>query len=206
MKQKLILNIKEKGLTVDIPGLIPFRTPAVVDVSRIPLNLLVTKLKQLNINNYELEAYRDKERIVYKNDIREVPLKKKKKDKDSNDDEYIKSLNQRFNRLENLFSRVLNHSIRTERNQEQEQIKNRLDRIEKLIIDLDNVKDVVYSTKDRTKVNPQIDELDEVFIPKIDTGGMKIKSSEHSELERDDDVDESADLLSSLTKKSKEDK
>ncbi|GAG25673.1 unnamed protein product, partial [marine sediment metagenome] len=82
-----------------------------------------------------------------------------------------------------------------------EQITNKLENLEKLsevIIRKQTVvvKDVKYSDE------PEIEELDDKFIPEIDIEGMSIKGSTIKTIQSDsDDADEAADLLSSIVKK-----
>jgi hypothetical protein len=48
------LTIKQPGLFLTLTGLKPFRTPVVVDISKINLNTLRMELKQYGITNYEI--------------------------------------------------------------------------------------------------------------------------------------------------------
>lgn len=189
MAQKLILTIREKGHTIQLPGKPQVRTPVEIDVTQIPLNSLILIMKNYNINDYEIMSFADDRKNICKKE------KKKKKQDDSQVKDYIKSLNKRFNRVENLLASLFNQSSKIEHDSDKEQIKNKLERIENLVTNMPAVKETF--TKDM-----QDDDYETgVFIPKIETDGMTLKSSEHTEIKRDEDIDEAADLLSMITKK-----
>lgn len=184
---------------VDLPGMAPFRTPAEVNISKLPINTLVLKMRAHNINEYEIISTIGKQRVVYKKAELE---KKKKKIKKLLDKDQIESLNKRFNRLENLILKAINLSSveRSNPNEDMEQIKNKLDLLEKLVGEKELIR---YTTLESNKKEDESVIEDDLFIPDVDVEGMKIKSSEHITIEKDDDVDEVADLLSEITKKSK---
>lgn len=48
------LTIKQPGLFLTLTGIKPFRTPVVVDVSKINLNTLRMELRQYGVTNYEI--------------------------------------------------------------------------------------------------------------------------------------------------------
>ena len=48
------LVIKQPGLFLNLTGVKPFRTPAVVDISKINLNTLRMELKKYGVINYEI--------------------------------------------------------------------------------------------------------------------------------------------------------
>jgi len=48
------LTIKQAGLFLTLTGIKPFRTPAVVDISKVDLNTLRMELKQYGVINYEI--------------------------------------------------------------------------------------------------------------------------------------------------------
>ena len=91
MAQKLILTIRERGHTIQLPGKPQVRTPVEIDVTQIPLNSLILMMKNYNINDYEIMSFVDDRKVIYKKE------KKKKKQDDSHVKDYIKSLNKRFN-------------------------------------------------------------------------------------------------------------
>ena len=48
------LLIKTKGMFINIPGLIPFRTPAEVDITKVNINLVISELKKNGIERYRI--------------------------------------------------------------------------------------------------------------------------------------------------------
>ena len=50
----LILKIKEKGLFVEIPGALPTRTPAEIDISKCNLSAVDMYLRKNGIKNYQI--------------------------------------------------------------------------------------------------------------------------------------------------------
>lgn len=195
----LKLKIKDRGLVINLPGMAPFRTPAEVNISKLPLNTLVHKLRAESVNEYEIISTIGKQRVVYKKAELE---KKKKKIQEELDKGQIKSLNKRFNKLEKLILKAINSSPteRSDSGEDMEQIKNKLDRLEKLVEEKELIR---YTTSESYKKGDEPVVEDDLFIPDVDVGGMKIKSSEHITIEKEGDVDEAADLLSEITKKSK---
>jgi hypothetical protein len=193
----LKLKIKDKGLVIHLPGMAPFRTPAEVNISNLPINTLVHKLRAENINEYEIISTIGKQKVVYRKGELE---KKKEKIKESLNNEQTESLNKRFNRLENLILKAINlsSSDRSDSGVDLEQIKNKLDHLERLVEE----KEYIYrSSVSEDDNEPEVD--DDLYIPDVDLNGMKIKSSNQKTVTEDSDVDESADLLSEITKKSK---
>jgi hypothetical protein len=65
MTQKLVLKIKEKGHLVQLPGQsAPFRTPAEVDATNIPLNSLILLMQNYNIQDYEITSYVENKKVI----------------------------------------------------------------------------------------------------------------------------------------------
>lgn len=195
----LKLKIKDKGLVINLPGMASFRTPAEVNISKLPLNTLVHKLRSESVNEYEIISTIGKQRVVYKKTELE---KKKKKIQKGLDKDQLDAFSKRFNRLENLILKAINSSFieRSDPNKDMEQIKNKLDHLEKLVGEKELIR---YTTLESNKEEDELAVEDDLFIPDVDVEGMKIKSSEHITIEKDGDVDEAADLLSEITKKSK---
>jgi len=50
------LLIKKQGLTIRIPGLPTFRTPAEIDISKVNIELVVAELKRHGIHNYKIKT------------------------------------------------------------------------------------------------------------------------------------------------------
>jgi hypothetical protein len=83
----------------------------------------------------------------------------------------------------------------------EEQITNKLDKLEKLTQSIINSQKhtVEYTNKSD---EPTIEEMDELFIPNIDLDGMSLKGTTGKTIEvSEGNVDEVADLLSSITRK-----
>jgi len=185
----LKLKIKDKGLMVEIPGLPPTRTPADIDISKLDLNLVITNLRKHGINNYKIVSVIGDG--IEKTIVAPQVVKKKE----------VKSLevDKRFKKLEDMMIELLGRKIESKSDLSQEQITNKLDNLEKLI---ERQKYVVVPSTDSDE--PVIEELDERFIPEIDVGGMSLKGDTSKiDVESDDSVDETADLLSSIRKEEK---
>lgn len=199
MSKKLILKINEKGLLVSLPGMSQFRTPATIDVSHIPLQTLIFKLNESNVRDYELISHTDNKKIVYKKESKKEDVVQKQVPSDL-PDEYIDSLNKKFNRLENMMGKLLNNTTVTVKKSapKEEQINKRLDRIEKML--KEQPKQVIIKSDSEKLADPKIEDDDDfgVFIPNIETEGMKLSGGEHKEIESDFDADGAADALSSL--------
>jgi hypothetical protein len=83
------LIIKSKGLFINIPGLIPFRTPAIVDITKIHINIVISELKKNGIEKYYI--------ISDETINKDIRLKKHKQPqreeiKNNNDDEILKTI------------------------------------------------------------------------------------------------------------------
>lgn len=194
----LKLIIKERGHMIELPGMAPFRTPAEVDVSKLSLNVLILKMKNYNINEYEIRSEIGGKAIVYKKDDvekKKLPDPAKKKE----EVDKINDLNARFSRLEKLLLKAVGGS---KTGSDWEQINEKIDKLSNQVNDIKVLKEVVIKdsggTK-RTKITKEEDE--DKFIPQIETSGMKIKSGDRKKLKREDDTDDAADLLSKLTNK-----
>ena len=192
----LTLIIKERGHMIDLPGMAPFRTPAEIDVTKLPLNVLILKMKAYNINEYQIISETGGKKIVYKKEDLEKKktkeLKGKKKDVDQ-----VSALTKRFNRLENLLATLIKG---TKTNDDLEQINEKLDQLSGKVNGIKNIKQVIVKDDTIKDTDDEIDEPD-TFIPQIETTGMKIQSGDHKTIEKDKDVEDNADLLSQLTKK-----
>ena len=198
----LILKIRERGLYLEIPGLIPTRTPADIDITKCNLTLISAYLRKNGIKNYEIVS-------VSEDKHKETIMTSSTPDvKDSSINQKV--LNQRFTRLEKLVqSLVEKEAGKDELNKEQ--ITDKLETLELLARQLLSKKssDTVItignenSTKKQKNISDdvEIEELDAPFIPSIDVSNMKMKSSSSSKkkIKQDKmDLDDSADLLSRL--------
>ena len=187
----LKLKIKEKGLMVEIPGLPPTRTPADINISNVDLNLVIAHLRKNGISNYKIVS-------VIGDGIEQtiaVPQVVQKKESKKSSFE----VDQRFQKLEDMMIELLKRNVESKSNLSQEQITNKLDKLEKLI---ERQKYAVVPSTDFDE--PKIEELDERFIPDIDVEGMSLKGDTGKvDVERDESADEAADLLSSIRKEEK---
>lgn len=183
--KKLNLVIKEKGRYVKIPGLPPFRSPAKVDVSKIKIPVLIQSLHSCGVSDYKIVSV-DENKIYTKTDF---------ESHDKNRDNL--KLEKRLGRLEDLLITVLSSNY-SQNNNESEQITNRLSLIEQILR-----KGVRPSTEIDDKIEPVIEEIEDIFIPSIDVDNMTMSSSSKSTevitKKSKHDVDDAVDLLSSLT-------
>lgn len=179
----LTLKITEKGHLINLPGMADFRTPAVIDASKIPLNVLILKLK--NINGYEIISELGDQKIVYKKEELE---KIEEKDLNKMDKKFIKHFDKRLNKLENMIKQMagLQSKPEVDINLNKEQIKNMIAEI----ID--------------QPIKKELDiEEDDIFIPPVNIDGMKLKSSEHTIIKQKENLEDSVDLLSEIQKEKK---
>jgi hypothetical protein len=181
----LTLKITERGHLISLPGMAPFRTPATIDVSKIPLNVLIMKLKVYNIHGYEIISELGDQKIVYKKEELE---KIKEKDLNKIDKKFVKHFDKRLNKLENIIKGLMKPQSKPEVdiNLNKEQIKN-----------------VIAEILDQPITKEVDTEEDEIFIPPINTTGMKLKSSEHKIIKQKENLEDSADLLSEIQKEKK---
>ena len=50
------LVIKQHGLFINIPSIPPFRTPAEVDISKVPINMVIGEMRKNGIYKYEIKT------------------------------------------------------------------------------------------------------------------------------------------------------
>ena len=191
----IILKVKQKGSVVDIPGINKVRTPAEVDISKIDINFVTIYLRKQGIYDYEIISVTDTgAREILPT---QIPIVKKGKTKD--DGKWKDSIENRFNKLESM---LINFLGRKQSNSgvNSEQITDKLEKLEKLSEEIIRKQTVVTSGVKHSD-EPQIEELDDKFIPDIDIDGMSMKGSTIKTIQSDsDDADETADLLSSIVK------
>jgi ribosome assembly protein YihI (activator of Der GTPase) len=134
---------------------------------------------------------------VYKKSDFELPKKKKETNQAK---AYQKAIDNRFNRLENLIGKLVEKSASKDNSKKEQNIDEKLDRIEKLLEEV-SVKETVYTKYVDEKV-VEVEELEAAFIPEVDVSDMKMSSSGAKVLDQDsDDLEDTASLLSGLTKK-----
>jgi len=184
----IILKIYHKGLLIEIPGITPFRTPAEVDITNIGASLVVIHLRSQGISDYEIIAGQKlpkpkKEKIP---EPLIVPVQK-------NTDEQL----ERIVNLEKLLETLI-EKIPSNTSSNSEQINKKLDVIEELIQSKPSEK--IYVTEGKPSKEPMVDE--ELFIPEVNIGEMKIKGGSSKTTTKHDksDIDSAADLLSKMEK------
>jgi hypothetical protein len=191
----LILKIKEKGMYVEIPGALPTRTPAEIDISRCNLSAVDMYLRKSGIKNYQILSVDSEGKVT-------IPKPVHMKDASLNQ----KTINKRFSHLEKMVAQLLDKN-RDDRNKNSEHITDKLDKLELLAQKLlekepkivERVVKVERNGKKKFEDEPEIEELDAKFIPKIDTSKMKLKGGSKKTVKQDKfDIDDSADLLSRI--------
>jgi len=181
----LTLKITEKGHYIDLPGMAPFRTPANIDVSKIPLNALILKLKVYDITEYEIVSKLGDKQIVYKKEELE---KIKPKDLKKKDTKYIKHFDKRLNKLENMIKTLVTPQSKPEVN---------------INLNKEQIKNMVSEFLDQPIIKKAEDEEEDMFIPPVNTNGMKLKGSEHTIIKQKENLEDSVDLLSEIQKEKK---
>jgi uncharacterized protein YfkK (UPF0435 family) len=188
------LNVKERGYMIEIPGITPFRSPAKIDISNVKLPLVVKTLNNLGVQNYEITALENGKTKIYTKKDFEKPKKEKTED--------LSKINKRFNKIEEILYSLVKKQSNT--SPSEEQITNKLEALEELskrILEKESVREVVYTSSSDIKEGPIVEELDEdTFIPDIDLSEMKLRGSSSEKIGKTEDAEETADILSRLTK------
>lgn len=189
----LILKIKDKGLYLEIPGMMPTRTPVEIDITKCNLSLITVYLRKQGIKNYQIVSESKKE-VTHK------PQEILKEIEDLSLDQ--STLNKRFSRLEQMMVKLFEKDNGSNELKE-EQINKKLDRLEKITSKLlDKKYDVVIEKKSVTeskRKEPQFEELDSQFIPSIDVSNLKMKSGSTKTIKQDKiDLDDNVNLLSGI--------
>lgn len=189
----IVLKIKEKGHLIDIPGMLPVRTPVEMNINKCKVDLVITSLRRQGIKNYEIT------------EIDNVPTKKVKPEQSpkmvvKEDKSYRHEINKKFSNLEKMISElVINRTGNT--NENKEQITDKLETLELLTRQLLDKQLGEMLEEKLTKDEPEIEEL-EKFIPDVDIKGMEIKGKTTKITIQQDEVDQDdVDLLSRLLKK-----
>jgi hypothetical protein len=192
----IILNIRERGHLIEIPGMASFRTPATVDISKGDVKTIVGYLKVCDITDYEIIASNDSGvRETYNSkDFSNAKTKKSVKQKIVKPD---KKIEKRMNRMEKMIEAIYKKStddspkkVEQKTNQTEQFQKQMLDAIKKLNTG-GNISEIQDSEDD--DIAP--------FIPEIDTEGMKLTSQDNMKtVKKDEDTDDAADALSKLLK------
>lgn len=62
----IVLDIKQPGLFVDLPGLAPVRTPAKINISKLDISIVIRKLASLGVQEYHISREKEPEPIPAK--------------------------------------------------------------------------------------------------------------------------------------------
>jgi len=175
-KNMLLLIIEDSGYTLNIPGFNEVRTPVEISVQRRDLNVIVSYLRKVGISNFHIKSgNKDPKNIEQTKE--EQPVK-------------------------NVFI-----------NNEDPELKKKIENIENLLLSfLKDKKDPIYYNKENIelvkKKAKEILENDDIdFIPSIDISTMSTKGNltqTTTKMDSEDNIQESANLLKSLKKKSLE--
>ena len=187
------LKIKEAGHTIAIPGMSVFRSPVNLDISKLDIRIVSMYLKTSGITKYEIVAENNEgaKEVYTQKDFSPPKKRKTKTKKDSRSDA-------RFEKLEKMMEIILEREVRNDSSNE-EQIYNKLDKLEKLVKTGAVIRDV--QKEDFENSDPEIEELDS-FIPEVDISGMKLNSDNIKTVKQDsDELEDAADMLSGLTRR-----
>lgn len=198
----IFLRIHKKGYYIEIPGLPPFRTPVEANITHISIPLVVSKLNEQGIKDFEIVSEMKDKRTVLTNDDF-VKSKKTNKNKEFDKQE------ERIKKLEKMIEKMAEKKT-IEPPQNQEQITNTLERIEQLLSSKNFVVDTNTNISEKPKekhieVEELFEDSDDAFIPSIDIGGFEVKGKSSGKTMRQDktDIDDNVDLLSKLSQKNK---
>lgn len=192
----ITLKIREPGFTVAIPGLKVFRTPADIDISKLDIRVISMYLKTSGITKYEIVAESDAghKEVYTKKDFDVIKAKKKQK---------VDPDKKRIDRIEQMLEVLVSREV-GKTSPDEEQINNKLDRLEKLFKNTKSQVQIIdkgQARRSSKNEEPDIEELDS-FIPEIDVSDLKLSSGEKKTIKQDsDDLEDTADMLSGLIRK-----
>ena len=146
------LHIRDNGFLIDIPGISPFRTPAIVIINESDVDRIKSELRKMGVNNFEIK-YDNEEQIK----------KTKKKDKSI---------------VKKIVEKIIGPTIIKE-TVDIKQINNRFDNIEGLLKEIANKPGEVHITHEPGKIHKEYKKpkKEDDFIPTIDTSDIKIGGS-----------------------------
>jgi len=159
------LLIKTKGMFINIPGLIPFRTPAEVDITKVNINLVVSELKKNGIERYKI-IYDDdnislertiNKMIVKRNSLRDNLIEIEKNDESSEILKSIKTQQKSISKIEDLLKKFLNNDILNS----------------KTSYERKRSEEEIIFTKPKKKFDDSVDD----FIPSINLENIKLKGT-----------------------------
>ncbi len=183
MKRKKLI-IKDHGLYLTIPGLIPFRTPAKVDITKVGETIVLAELRKNGITNFKIVETEDI--------ISTQKLKNKQEEKIVKNNDSLEDLKNSINNIELLLRELLNRNSNVK--------DPSTEKIEALLNDflLSNNKKV---EKDKLIVKKsKVDEYVDDFIPEINIDKIKIKGSTAAEkvIKSEEDILKSVESLKTI--------
>jgi len=189
----IVLKVKEKGHLLNIPGMIPVRSPVEINISKFNVDLVITSLRKQGIKNYEITESDDtSDKKIERKQPAEIVVKE--------DKFYREEINKKFTNLENMISELVKNRTGNT-NENKEQITDKLDTLELLTRHLLNKQRDDILEEKLSKDEPEIEELDK-FIPKVNIKRMELKGKTTKTIIKQDEVDpDDVDLLSQLLDK-----
>jgi hypothetical protein len=185
-KKMVKLLIKTKGMFINIPGLIPFRTPAEVDITKVNINMVISELKKNGIEKYkilsvdDISLERTINKMIVKNNIVEIY----KNDNSAEILENIKSQQKSISKIEGLLEKFLNSDILTS----------------KTTFERKRIENEIEFTKPKKKFDDSVDD----FIPAINLDNIKLKGTSTTRRITNKTDLTGAEKLKNVTKNKKE--
>lgn len=171
------LIIKKGGYYIELPKVTPFRTPAKIDISKLNIEKVMIMLRAQGVEEYEIFSGKDK-LIKKKKVTKKIEVSKKDSEKNMFD---LKELYKRFDSLEELLQKIISGKLKIQE--------------VRTIIKGDSEK---FEDKDI-----ELDDSFSQFVPKVDTKGMKIRTSGFKTEKLDENFEERSKLLSEISPKKK---
>jgi len=196
----IILNIRERGHLIEIPGIPSFRTPATVDISKGDIRTIIGHLKVCDITDYEITATNDIDGKQEKYNAKDFSTKNPKKAIKNKKKKPDKKMENRLDRLEKMIETMYEKS-NDDSPKKVEQTTNQMEQFQKQV--LETIKNINIKNVDSKSVMDELEDDIEPFIPEIDVEGMTLRGGgEHKTIKGDkDDAADAADALSKLLNK-----
>jgi uncharacterized protein YggU (UPF0235/DUF167 family) len=191
------LKIDQPGLTITIPGIKSARTPAVIDISRVDIRVVIMYLKSAGVIDYQIIAEKNKEVEVYtRDDFEEMKYESKNMKQEGSNS----NLEKRFERIENLLVSLISEKNSGKSKPDLEQINEKLKSIEN---NFKLLSDIKLSSGNSSKLKDVIiEEMDEIqsFIPEINITDMKMQTQNIKTITQEGNVSSAVDALAFLQK------
>jgi len=187
----ILLKIKELGMTVDLPGMAPVRSPVEIDITKMDTRLVMLYLAKAGIKKFEIISAEDQ---IKKETRPRVVKTQKTKEKEEKTNE----IDSRIDKIERVLTMLAEKSI-SDKDSNKEQIIKKLEKLEKKIGDNHSAPIILH--KSPIAGEPDIEDIDS-FIPDVDISDLKMKSSDNiQKVKQDEGLDDAADALAGLMKK-----